>query len=545
MSTVPAPQGKAMYVASNSDKEWLLSVQRKLYTRSWKTPDYVFRKLWGFVTDLRNLRCSFERIARNKGRRTAGIDGVTVGMVLGEGVDAFVEGLRAELRSGEYRPSPAKRRLIPKPGKPGEFRPLGIPTVKDRVVQAAVKNVMEPIFEADFYPSSLGFRPGKSVHGALELLRLMMKSHALRHRQKDEPRLPYQWAIEGDIKGCFDNISHHGLMNRVRRRIGDNKLNRLVVAFLKAGVMSNGVFLRNRAGTPQGGILSPLLANIALSAIDERYKRHVWPRFEPARRDDEAGIRKRALSNRQVDKQNKRPVLVPIRYADDFIILVCAPKGEDQRERAYELALREKAALAKMLDDELGLELSETKTLVTPVTKPIRFLGYHFRVRRHPVWGWVTTIVIPKAKSKILREHIKVVFKRPTCNQPLGRRLKELNHTIRGWGYFYRHAWGAKSIFSELDNHVWHTIFRWLRKKHPRLGLQMLAKRYSRRKSGRGSIEWRDGPISPFKLSSIPVGRYRLAEESRPCFVATSMESPVHSERCTPGSAEGALETDQ
>jgi RNA-directed DNA polymerase len=204
VSTTLGPQGKAMYVATDSDKEWLLNVQQKLYTRSWEEPDYVFRKLWGFVTDPRNLRCSLMQIARNKGRRTAGVDGITVGRIFVQGTETFVEGLRAELRSGEYRPSPVRRKLIPKPGKPKEFRALGIPTVKDRVVQAAVKNVMEPIFEADFYPNSFGFRPGKSVHGALELLQRLVRGSRgkLKRSPKDAPWLPYQVAIEGDIKGC-------------------------------------------------------------------------------------------------------------------------------------------------------------------------------------------------------------------------------------------------------------------------------------------------------------------------------------------------------
>jgi group II intron reverse transcriptase/maturase len=534
-----------MYVAPHSDKEWLLDVQRKLYARSWENPDYVFRKLWGFVSDPRNLRCSLMRIAHNQGRRTAGVDGVTVRMVLAAGVDTFIDGLRVELRSGEYRPSPARRVLIPKAGKPNEFRPLGVPIVKDRVVQAAMKNVMEPIFEADFYPSSLGFRPGKSVHGALERLRMTMNSIPLRRSPKHEPRLPYQWAIEGDIKGCFDNISHHGLMNRVRRRIGDNKLNRLVVAFLKAGVITENGFCRTRAGTPQGGILSPLLSNIALSVIDERYERYVWPRHRPTRCDDEQGIGKRARSNRRVDKSYGLPVLVPIRYADDFLILVHAPEGEGQMDRARELALREKDALATMLEETLGLQLSESKTLITKVTEPIRFLGYHFRVKRHPVWGWVTTILIPKYKSKLLREHIKVVFKRPTCNQPLAKRLVELNRTTRGWANFYRHAWGAGSVFNEIDNHVWHTIFRWLRKKHPRRGLRWLAKRYSRRVPGKRSIVWQQDSVTAFKLVTTRVARYRFKGESKPAYVSTPMESPVHSERCTPGSVEGAPESER
>jgi RNA-directed DNA polymerase len=216
-----------MYVASELDKSWLQSEQRRLYEQSRNNPDYVFRKLWGFITDPRNLRIATARVAQNKGARTAGVDGLTVRRVLGVGVDTFVQDLRSELRAGAYRPSPVRRVLIPKPGQPGKFRPLGIPTVRDRVVQAAVKNILEPVFEADFYPVSYGFRPGRGVHGALEHLRLLLRPKDA--AMEPDRRLPYQWAIEGDIKGCFDNIDHHGLMSRVRRRIADTKVNRLVL----------------------------------------------------------------------------------------------------------------------------------------------------------------------------------------------------------------------------------------------------------------------------------------------------------------------------
>ncbi len=165
MRIAARPLGKAMYVASQSDKDWLQNVQRKLYTRSKNDLDYVFDKLWGLITDPCNLRMALERVARNKGHRTAGVDGVTVRRIVHEGVDEFLRQLRTELRVGCYRPQPVRRVLIPKIGQPGKFRPLGIPTVKDRVVQAAMKHVLEPIFEADFYPVSYGFRPGKGVHG--------------------------------------------------------------------------------------------------------------------------------------------------------------------------------------------------------------------------------------------------------------------------------------------------------------------------------------------------------------------------------------------
>jgi retron-type reverse transcriptase len=178
-----------------------------------------------------------------------------------------------------------------------------------------MKNILEPIFEADFYPCSHGFRPGKSAHGAIEQLRKLLRPRTT------ERRLPYQWAIEGDIKGCFDNIDHHAVMMRVRRRIGDTKVSRLVLAFLQAGVLSEEQFSRTHAGTPQGGILSPLLANIALGELDERYERHVWPRRTPTLETSAKEIEHRAKRRREYDRWAGRPVLNPVRYADD-----CAPR---------------------------------------------------------------------------------------------------------------------------------------------------------------------------------------------------------------------------
>jgi group II intron reverse transcriptase/maturase len=290
-----------MYVASELDKSWLLNEQRRLHKRSQQEPDYVFRKLWGLITDLRNLRVALARVAHNRGRRTAGVDGLTVRTVLEKGgADAFVEGIRAQMRAGAYRPSPVRRVLIPKPGQPGRFRPLGIPTVTDRVVQAAVKNILEPMFEPGFFPCSYGFRPGRGAHAALEELRSLLLPRGT-GKHETEVRLHYPWAIEGDIKGCFDNISHHGLMERVRRRVADPKVNRLVVAFLKAGILSEEQFLRSDTGTPQGGILSPLLSNVALSVIDERYERYVWPRRTPVLLHDKRRVQKRAVNNRYND----------------------------------------------------------------------------------------------------------------------------------------------------------------------------------------------------------------------------------------------------
>lgn len=535
------PQGKATYVVSNSEKEWLLSVQRRLYRQSWENPDYIFQKLWGHITDPRNLRMAFVRVARNKGKRTAGVDGITVRKIQSTiGVETFVAHTRAEVRSGAYRPSPVRRVLIPKAGKPGEHRALGIPTVKDRVVQAAMKNILEPIFEADFYPTSYGFRPGRSVHGALEHLRLLLRPRPVREKTGGVSRLPYQMAIEGDIKGCFDRISHHGLMTRIRRRVGDTKTTRLILAFLKAGILSEEQFLRSEVGTPQGGILSPLLANIALSAIEERYERHVWPRCTPTLLNEATAIKRRAEESRHSDRRRGRVLFFPIRYADDFIILVSAPPGPEQNQCAQEAAFQEKAALAKYLKEELQLELSETKTLVSPVTERLRFLGHHVCVRMHPVRKrLVGTAVIPKDRSQRIRERIKAHFGRGTTNRSLEERLSELNPVLRGWSNFYRHAWGAKHVFCFLDYYLWWTILRWLKKKHKNASMKFLRTRYGHRKAGQRNTQWKDGEVVPFSLARVAVERYRLGWLKPPDFAVKSMESPVPIESGTPGSGTG------
>jgi group II intron reverse transcriptase/maturase len=517
MGTAAKPLGKAMYVAPRPDWDWLRVVQRKLYKRSEEQVDYVFCKLWGLVTDPRNLRVALVRVAGNRGRRTSGVDGITVGKVA-KRAEEFIAELRTELRSGAYRPSPVRRVLIPKIGAPGKFRPLGIPTVKDRVVQAALKNILEPIFEADFFPVSYGFRPGKSVHGALEHLRVFLRPKS--HKQGQELRLPYQWIVEGDIKGCFDNIDHHGLMERVRRRVIDPKVNRLVVAFLKAGVLSEGTFLRSDAGTPQGGILSPLLANIALSIIEERYERHVWPRRIPPTRWDASPPGQRAKDARRTDSVRGRTVVVPIRYADDFLLLVGASPGPQQHERARLDAEKEKAAVAVLLKQQLGLDLSETKTLITPVTKTFAFLGHHVCVRHSRGFKRMACVtLIPKERSHRLRERIKRLCRHNRAWQSLHDLLRELNWLLRGWSAFYRHAWGAKRVMCSIDSYAWWTVFCWLRKKHPHTSVKRLKALYPPSKEpGTRRGQWHHQGVTLFVTGRTRVEPYRLAWARPPLF---------------------------
>jgi len=489
---------------------------------------------------------AFNRVQRNRGARTAGIDRITVRRIVQQGAEEYLVAIREELRSGSFHPSPVRRVLIPKAGKPGVFRPLGIPTVKDRMVQAAMKQIMEPIFEAGFYPTSYGFRPGRSVRGALAHLKVLLHPGAVK-RWNPEEKPPFQWAVEGDIKGCFDNIGHHPLMVRVRRRIGDGKLNRLVLAFLKAGVMSETQFIRSDSGSPQGGILSPLLSNVALSIIDERYERQVWPRggTSGSKRGrptptltDPALITRRASMNRASDKRRGLPVFMPIRYADDFVILVSSPDRDPEQARL--LAEQEKSSLAEMLKSQMGLTLSPEKTLVTPVTSTLRFLGHHLRVRRHPTRRHLTSrLVIPKDRSQRLRRNIELTFDRSTITETLESRLKRINPILRGWGNFYRHAWGAKRVFTAIDNYVWWTIKRWLQKKHPDTKIDKLAAQYGWHKPRQKALRWRDGGTVPVPLAAIRVVRYRLGSDPGPHYASTSRESPVRNERRTPGSARG------
>jgi len=314
-------------------------------------------------------------------------------------------------------------------------------------------------------------------------------------------------------------------MVRIRRRIGDGKVSRLVLAFLKSGVLSEKQFLRTDSGTPQGGILSPLLANIALSAMEERYERHVWPRHTPSLLTDPAAIVERARKARANDRAHGRAVLMPIRYADDFIIFVSVPPGPTQHVDAEALALTERAAIAAALKRELNLELSESKTFVTPVTTPLRFLGHHVRVRHHPNHGrWVSTAVIPKERSHMFRERIKDMFQNSTVSKSLADRLRLLNPVLRGWCNFYRHAWGAKKVFNAIDHYVWWTILRWLKKKHRHTTMNALRTRYGWTKPGRGGLRWKDGDARPFESTSIRVQPFNRSCLKPPAFATTDGE---------------------
>lgn len=497
-----------------ADEDWILDVQRKLYQWSQANPNDAWRDMWGWLTDPRMLRHSWRRVASNKGRRSAGIDGMTADSIRKKGNEQrFLDELQAELRSGAYRPSPSRRKLIPKAGKPGQFRPLGIPTVKDRVVQGAVKALLEPIFEAQFWHVSYGFRPGRSTHAALEYIRRAILPHKI---GKDGRRagMPYSWVIEGDIKGCFDNINHHHLMNRIRARVADHRVTRLVGQFLKAGVLAENQFLRTDNGTPQGGIVSPLLANIALSAIEERYERWTYQRAKARPDHPEFGI-VAARRARIWDRGAGRCVFLPIRYADDFVVLISGTQED---------AIAEKSALAEYLRETTGLELSPEKTKVTAMADGFEFLGFHVTMRWNKRYGYGPRLEIPKAKAADLRRKVKQLTKRNTVLVSLGEKLQELNPILRGWANYYRYCAYAGRVFTSLDWYIGDRMWRWMRMKRPKAGMRDIRDAFLPSRVRPTRRVWQEGPIEQFLLAWTPVCRYRLAWMEKPEFALSSGE---------------------
>ncbi|MCA1820914.1 MAG: group II intron reverse transcriptase/maturase, partial [Pseudonocardia sp.] len=270
-------------------------MQAKLHRWAVADPGRRFDDLFNFVYDPATLSMALDRVASNQGANTPGVDGLTVtGVEEQLGVPGFLDDLRAAVKDGSFRPLPVRERKIPKPGGSGKVRKLGIPTIADRVVQAALKLVLEPIFEADFLPVSYGFRPKRRAHDAIAEI------HHFGTRG-------YRWVLDADIEAAFDNLSHSFVMQRVRARVKDKRVLALVKAFLKAGVLTElGEHRETLTGTPQGGILSPLIFNIALSALDE----HVMEPWKPGGAMSSPG-------KRNYRRSKGAPTWRITRYADD------------------------------------------------------------------------------------------------------------------------------------------------------------------------------------------------------------------------------------
>src|SRR5258708_3235757 len=404
------------------------SMQTKLHRGAGENSSRRFGDLFNLVYDPAFLVHAWERVSGNKGARTPGVDKATVAMIeTWVGVEEFLGHIRDSLKSGEFGPVEVRQVRIPK-GTTGKFRKLGIPTVADRVVQASLKAVLGPIFEADFKPCSSGFRPNRPAQDAIA---------AIHHNGTSG----YRWVLECDIKACFDEIDHTALMDRLRARIKDKRIGALVKAFLKSGVLTE---LGNReetlTGTPQGGILSPLLANIALSALDDHFSRQ-W--HQEMGSDGQRRKRRR-------DGQGNWKI---IRYADDFVLMV-------HGDRRHAEALREEVAavLAPM-----GLRLAPEKTAVVHLDEGFTFLG--FDIRRLRKRGTQKYYVYTKPSRKAIQavqDKVRTKTYRSTRHMGLDELIARFNRSHAGWANYFRHG-VSKAVFSVVDSHAWHRLVRWIR----------------------------------------------------------------------------------
>ena len=384
--------------------------QRKLYRAAKQSRDRRFHALYDKVHRTDILWRAWTEVARNRG--AAGVDEISIKAIEEQGVTVFLSELREELATERYRPLPVRRVTIPK--RTGGERHLGVPAVRDRVVQAATKLVVEPIFEADFAECSYGFRPKRSARQAREHIRR-------------ELQWGRRWVVDADIKGFFDAIDRTRLLALVRDRITDRRVLKLLAGWLHTGVLTKEGLLHPEAGTPQGGVISPLLANVYLNCLDQTWQEH-------GRQHGEI-----------------------IRYADDLVVMC-------RSRRQAEAALH----LLQTLLGELGLTLSPSKTRIVecrPGAEGFDFLGYHFRMRPSRRGRYFAACWPSRAAMAAARERIRQLTPLARTGCPTITMVQAVNRFLRGWGAYFRYG-NSTQQFKQLDAYLFERLARFIARKH-------------------------------------------------------------------------------
>lgn len=416
-------------------------VQRKLWEQSLKHKEVVSRKdtlfaenaggyrikgLYDLMHQPDWIQAACERVLVRSRGKSSGIDAETV-HTFSESAAHKLENLRQEVRNGSYQPKPVKRVMISK--RNGKERPLGLPCLRDKIVQEAMRMALEPIFEAEFHDSSYGFRPNRNTHQAVYRCQRMLKQG-------------FTWVVEGDVKACFDEISHKAILRCLREKTMDNKFLKLTSKFLKAGVWEDGIVRETVKGVPQGGVLSPLLANIVLNKLD--WLLHKTGTY------GEKGIRR----NWGEGMPNTRFV----RYADDWCVFIT------RANKQYAQRLRDD--IAEFLSRECGLSLSMEKTRITHVRDGFDFLGFHLEAGTGRNGGIVPKIKIPRdAVARIEMRFDEAMRFRPH-QESIASRIQRGSSVLRGCANYYKIAYNLNKVAGIIDNHAHWSAIKTISRKY-------------------------------------------------------------------------------
>jgi RNA-directed DNA polymerase len=399
--------------------------QRTLAESAKANPEHRFTNLYALMHWEHWLRQSADAVLARPGSSTAGVDGNTRDYFKDHYEDQLLTLIRL-MKEKTYEPQPVRRVYIPKAN--GKKRPLGIPALRDRIVQEGLRAILDPIFETDFHHCSFGFRKGRCTMDAIAVIMPLFNESA-----------KHFYVIEGDIKSYFDTVHHRKLMSLLKRRIADRDMLDLIWKFLKAGVMEEGLFARTETGVPQGGVISPLLANVYLHELD-KWASQKWdiPHSERQRR------RYHGLGNYKM-----------VRYADDFVVV-------SNDGIAGVRAVKEE--IKQFLTTELYLELSDEKTVITHVNDGFDFLGFHIQ-RRQPEGRWVIHLRPAEKGKERVKNRLKELTSRNWTWMDEYTRLTSLNAIVQGWCNYYRHT-SLHMDLEEISRRCWHRYLYWLLKKH-------------------------------------------------------------------------------
>ena len=414
---------------ANNIKDKVRRLQIKLYLSTKECKQRRYHALYDKIYRTDILERAWQNVRANSG--SAGIDKESIQKIEEIGVEKVLLEIAEQLKTGKYQALPVRRVDIPKDN--GKTRPLGIPVVRDRIVQAAVKIVIEPVFEADFKESSYGFRPKRNAHEAIETIRKTCNNKGM-------------WVIDADIEGYFNNINHHKLMILIRQRISDRRILKIIMKWLKAGIMQAGEIVESKLGSQQGGVISPLLSNIYLNYMDV-----VWEKY--------------------YSKIGKL-----VRYADDFVV-VC--KNYKDVQHAYKAV--------QMIMSRLELKLSKEKTRIVSMwqgKQGFDFLGYHHRMIKHKTdkgqeYYQLLQWLSDKSKKKI-KGKVKEYLGRNTLYEELRDKIQGMNRKIVGWRNYYGISRWDK--LAQLDRYITNRFVMWINQKRQQRKRKEFSKLYCRLK---------------------------------------------------------------